>query len=104
MAELEWTGQILEGRGSLLARGADCVYLITGNERIVVLTRWRGGDGPVSVARQAALNAIQIGGAWDAVPEAVAGVIGHLKQAAQQYESGLDVTGQPAWWHGHNPR
>lgn len=84
--------------GILEAHGDDWTYVITQDDRQIVLTRWDAGI-LINAAAQAALNAISIGGAYKEVPEAARGVITHMKQAAQQYESGLDVTGYPAWWH-----
>lgn len=101
MAKLSWIEQA--PGGWFLADGTDLTYLITADSRNVVLTRFDRDATPLAAARQAARNAIQLGGAYDAVPEAAAGVITHLKQAAQAYESGIDVTGQPGWWHGYVP-
>jgi hypothetical protein len=107
--KLDWTERA--PGGALVAHGEAWTYLIAHNDRNAVLTRYGTSySGPgragreqdaARVAREAALYAIQLGGAWDTVPEAVAGVVVHLQESAQAYESGLDVTGQPAWWHGH---
>lgn len=101
MTTLEWNR--LPGSTSELAAGDDWTYLITQDDRAVVLTRWETGPNPAAyeVARQAALYAIRIGGAFGLSPEADAAVIAHLRSAAQQYESGIDVDGQPAWRHGY---
>jgi len=100
MTTLNWMD---DPGGWSVAHGTDWTYLIAVDDRNVVLTRWEHDDVVVSAARQAALYAIQLGGAYDAVPSAAEGVTGHLKQAAQAYESGLDVPGHPAWRHGHQP-
>jgi hypothetical protein len=100
--KLEWN-QMPDGTGEL-ASGDDWVYLIAADDRAMVLTRWEVAPAGLSrsgVARQAALFAIRIGGAFDAVPEAGAALAAHMRDTAQQYESGIDVTGQPAWWHGY---
>lgn len=109
MTRLDWKSV----PGGELAEGTDWVYLIAKDERIVVLTRWepRRDDhhelswppSDAEVARQAALHAIQLGGAYGSFPDAATAVSSHLKQAAQAYESGLDVTGYPAWRHGYEP-
>jgi len=107
MTALQWDQ--LRDRGPEIASGDSWTYLVAADDRNVVLTRYvteyhgpgrhgREADA-ADVARQAALYAIQIGGAYEAVPEAAAGVTWHLKHAAQAYESGGDVTGQPAWRH-----
>lgn len=87
--------------GAELACGDHWTYLITSDDRNLVLTRWE--NSPLAlhheVAAQASRYAIQLGGAWDVFPDTIAGVTGHLKRSAQEYESGLDVTGYPAWWH-----
>ena len=100
MTGLQWTP--LDG-GSELSSGQDWVYLITRDAGRLVLTRWEPEPNQLGweVARQAALHAIQLGGAWDVVPETTVAIIAHMKDMAQQYESGLDVIGQPAWAHGY---
>jgi hypothetical protein len=89
--------------GGQLASGDSWTYLAARDDRTAVLTRWDSGLTRADVARQAALHAVQIGGAYDAVPEAAAAVLAHLRDAAQAFESGLDVTGQTAWHHGYVP-
>jgi hypothetical protein len=103
MTALEWVCG--PGGSSELAAGDDWTYLIAHDDRAMVLTRWEGyaDMSDADVARQAALFAIRIGGAFDAVPEAGAALAAHMRDTAQQYESGIDVTGQPAWWHGYSP-
>jgi hypothetical protein len=85
--------------GGFLAHGAGEDYLIVWDAHMAVLTRWRRSSGKVAAARQAALNAIQLGGAYDIVPDVTEGVIARLKRAAQEYEAGLDVSAYPAWRH-----
>jgi hypothetical protein len=87
--------------GSEMAIGADWTYLIARDDNTVVLTRWDTGPNPAAheVASQAALYAIQLGGPYSAAPVTADIAAGHLMRAAQEYESGLDVTGQRAWWH-----
>jgi hypothetical protein len=101
MTALEWVRG--PGGSSELAAGDDWTYLITHDDRGMVLTRWEGyaDISDADVARQAALYAIRIDGALEVVPEAAIALAAHMRSAAQQYESGLDVTGQPAWWHGY---
>jgi hypothetical protein len=99
--KLEWIR--LPGDRGQLASGDSWTYLAARDDRTAVLTRWGSGLTRADVARQAALYAVQIGGAYDVVPEAVAAVLAHLRDAAQAFESRLDVTGQPAWHHGYIP-
>lgn len=103
MTALNWDIQQMPG-GTLAAHGEDWTYLIMHDDRAVVMTRFHQGPDYREVAAQAARYAIQIGGAYDEVPEAAAGVIAHMKRAAQVYESGGDVTGQPAWRHKHQEK
>lgn len=100
MTELHW-GEI--SKGILTAFGDDWTYLITSDDRMMVLTRF-SSEVPVSVAAEAALYAIQLGGVYAGSPgsgKAAEEVIRHLKITAQSYESGLDGTGlRAAWQHG----
>lgn len=90
--------------GDQLAAGDDWMYVIAHDGGQAVLTRYLlDAADHADVARQAALNAIQLGGAYGAVPEALPPVLDRLKQAAQQYESGIDIAGHRAWWHGYVP-
>ena len=103
MPELKWTET---GRDGLEARGESCTYLITWDERKIVLTRYGtfySGPGRYGreqdaalVARQAALTAMQIR-AEDG-PSGMA-ALASVRAAAQMFESGLDVIGQSAWQH-----
>lgn len=95
---LEWN--TLPGGGEM-ACGTDWTYLVARDDNTVVLTRWDTGPDPAAheVASQAALYAIQLGGAYGEFPGVVGVTVVHLKRAAQEYESGRDVTGQRAWWH-----
>jgi hypothetical protein len=102
--KLEW---IKLPDGGELAAGQDWTYLITldGKGTMAALTRWETGPGAmhIDIARQAALHAIRYGGVFTAGAEATETTLAHLRRSAQEYESGLDVIGQPAWWHGHAP-
>lgn len=95
---LEWNE--LPG-GAEMSCGTDWTYLITRDDYAVVLTRWQTGPGPAAheVAAQAARYAIQIGGQYKSMPDTAEVTVVHLMREAQAYESGLDVTGQRAWWH-----
>jgi hypothetical protein len=42
---------------------------------------------------------VRLSGALGISPEAAAFTVAHLKQAAQDFECGADVTGQPGWRH-----
>lgn len=99
MTALHWT-EI--GRDILEAHGTDWTYLVIRDDRTVVLTRFEAVPDFIEVARQAALHAIQIRGAYEVVPETAVSVAARLKQDAQQYESGLDLS-WPAWQHGRQP-
>jgi hypothetical protein len=90
--------------GGEQAHGTDWTYLITHDDWIAVLTRFQQGPDYWEIARQAALNAIQLGGGYRAVPEVAADVVTHLKQTAQLYEAGTGITGYPAWWPAAVPR
>jgi hypothetical protein len=94
--------------GTLEARGGnDQVYLIAWDDRSILLTRYRTEyHGPgragrerdaLSVARQAAVNAISLDGAYDVAPDARDKVIGHMKQRAGEYEAGGSISDHPAW-------
>jgi hypothetical protein len=95
--------------GTELACGTGWTYLIARDDRTVTLTRWETASSGLAagsiaypgmaVARQAALYAIQLGGAYGAFSGTADAIAGHLREAAQEYESGRDVTGQPAWRH-----
>ena len=103
MTALEWNQ--LPGDPGELACGDSWTYLITRDDRAVVLTRWETGPNPAAyeVACQAAMYAIRFSGAYGVVPEAGDVTVAHLRKLAQQYESGLDVAGEPAWRHGYSP-
>src|SRR6476661_8604306 len=101
MMDLTW---IETGQDGLEARGDSWTYLIAWDDRTVVLTRYDtyySGPGrhgrerdAALVARQAALTAIQI--CTGDGPTRMA-ALASVRTAAQMFESGLDVTGQPAW-------
>jgi hypothetical protein len=107
MTVLQWT-PLASGDGEL-ASGETWTYLITRDSYQVVFTRYGthySGPGrhgreadAVLVARQAAANAISLGGAYDVAPEAAVRVIAHLKQCIQGYENGEDIPAYPAWRH-----
>jgi hypothetical protein len=97
MTALEWV-PLPDGTGEL-ADGRDWTYLVTRDDRTAVLTRWDRQAGDWAVARQAALNAIMIGGAYDVVPAAAEAVSAHLRNAAQAYEAGTGTGSHPAWRH-----
>jgi hypothetical protein len=88
MTALEWV-PLPDGTGEL-AYGRDWTYLVTRDNRTAVLTRWDPQAGDWAVARQAALNAIMIGGAYDVVPAAAG-----LRNAAQAYEAGTGIDSHP---------
>lgn len=101
---LEWIEQ--SPGGWYLARGSVEDYLIAQDDRGIVLARYASeAAGPVIAARQAALTAIRLDGAYDAVPETARAIIGYLQQAAQAYESGTSsgrftfsgIAAHPAW-------
>lgn len=101
MTALTWYDM---GGGVLEAQGDSWTYLIAADSRQVVLTRFDSEvAGTRSIVRQAALNAIGAGGAYEAVPEAVPAVTARLRQLAQQYEAGIDIDAYPAWRHGYVP-
>jgi hypothetical protein len=93
---MELTWNRLPGTDAEAAIGQACAYLIAADARNVVLTRFTTGRSPMGTAAQAALNAITV---RCALPEAEAGLREHMRGAAQRYENGEDVTGQPGWWH-----
>jgi hypothetical protein len=106
--ELNWESAPGAG-GGLIAYGTAWAYLIISDSRYVVLTRYyrtycqpglySRDVAAAGVACQSALYAIKLGGAWEVLPETAEATAAHLRQAAQEYESGEDVTGQPAWRH-----
>ena len=101
MTILAWTEQ---ATGALIASGHWNDYLIAHDDRHVVLTRWAAGVSFPVAATQAALHVIQLSGAYDVVPEVIAGVVAHLKLIAQQYEDGLSIESvYPAWRIGPFP-
>ena len=82
-----------------MADGRHYTYLIADAHHTVVLTRWAkdGTPGAWWVGAQAAANAIIMANPLPGT-ETEAVLRAHMRDAAQRYENGEDITGYEAWW------
>jgi hypothetical protein len=94
MATLTW--EPVPDSTAEVAVGEHWTYLITADARQVVLTRYAPCGLVVPALSETALNAIQLA---CPLPELQAGLRRHMQDAAQRYENGEDLEGQPAWRH-----
>ena len=94
MSTLEWS----RADDAEMARGTSETYVIFSGSYTAVLTRFASDGTPGSwwVAAQAALNAIQVANPLPRT-ETEAVLRQYLRDAAQKYEAGLDITGYPRW-------
>ena len=87
-----------DNTNALTATGESDTYLIVRDQTGVLLTRWYPSANLGAAILQIALTTIRIQAQAQADVDAA---IARLRRMAQEYESGVDVTGQPAWQHNY---